>query len=109
MMNLKLRIKKIKKGDNVQVLLGKDRGKKGKVEKVLNKKGKVFVAGVNLYKRHVKKHGQTEGGVIELLKPLNVSNVAVICPSCTKATRIGFKFEGDEKIRVCKKCGKVVK
>ena len=100
---------KIKKGDKVKVLLGKDRGKEGKVVFVRGKEGQVFVEGANLYKRHVKKQGTTEGGIIDLPKPLDVSNVALICPSCNKVTRVGYKLEGTEKFRVCKKCGKAIK
>lgn len=66
---------KIKKGDKVKILLGKDRGREGTVEYVLPKKGKVFVGGVNMYKRHVRKHGDTAGGIIDIPKPLDVSNV----------------------------------
>lgn len=100
---------KIKKGDKVKVLLGKDRGKEGTVEYVMAKEGKVFVGGVNLYKRHVKKQGQIEGGIIDIPKPLDISNVALICPNCRKVTRIGFKKMVNEKIRICRKCGKEIK
>lgn len=99
---------KIKKGDKVKVLLGKDRGKEGTVEKVMAKKGKVFVERINLYKRHVKKMQNIEGGIIEIPKPLDISNVALICPNCKKITRVGFKMEGETKIRICKKCGKEI-
>lgn len=100
---------KIKKGDKVKILLGKDQGKEGKVAFVLGKENRVFVEGVNLYKRHVKKQGSIEGGIINIPKSLNVSNVALICPNCKKPTRVGFKFEGNEKLRICKKCGKEIK
>lgn len=100
---------KIKKGDNVQILLGKDRGKTGTVERVLAKEGKVFISGSNLYKRHVKKQGQIEGGIIEVMKPMSISNIALVCPSCKKVTRVGFKQDGDLKLRVCRKCGKEIK
>lgn len=100
---------KIKKGDKVQVMLGKDRGKEGTVEYVLASKDRVFVGGVNLYKRHVKKMQGIEGGIIDIPKSLNVSNVTLICPNCKKSTRVGFKVMGDTKVRVCKKCGKEFK
>ncbi len=100
---------KIKKGDKVKILLGKDRGKEGKVVFVRGKDRKVFVEGVNLYKRHVRKQGTSEGGIINIPKPLDVSNVALICPGCHKAGRVGFKIEGNEKVRICKKCQKEVK
>lgn len=100
---------KIKKGDKVKVLLGKDRGKEGVVEKVLGKKGRVFVERVNLYKRHVRKVQNMEGGIIEIPKSLDISNVALICPNCKKVTRVGYKIMGNEKMRMCKKCGKEIK
>ena len=100
---------KIKKGDKVQIILGKDRGKSGTVEYVMGKDKKVFVGGANLYKRHVKKQGTIEGGIINLPKPLNVSNVSLICPNCKKLTRVGYDITGKEKIRICKKCKKEIK
>lgn len=100
---------KIKKNDIVQILLGKDRGKTGKVLRVLVKGGKVAVEGVNVYKRHVKKSGQHEGGILEIAKPVNISNVALVCPNCKKAGRVGYKIEGESKVRICKKCKEVIK
>lgn len=106
---------KIKKGDKVKILLGKDRGKEGKVEYVMGKTGKLFVGGANLYKRHVRKmpasrgEQNIEGGIIDLPKPMNISNVALICPNCKKITRVGFKMEGSNKVRICRKCGKEIK
>lgn len=100
---------KIHKGDKVKILLGKDRGKEGLVEYVMAKEGKVFIAGANLYKRHVKKQGTTQGGIIDIPKPLDISNVALICPNCHKVTRIGYGKSGDNKIRICKKCKKEIK
>lgn len=100
---------KIKKGDKVKVLLGKDRGKEGKVAYVRGKDSRVFVEGANLYKRHVKKQGTIEGGIIDIPKSLDISNVALICPNCNKITRVGFKLIGNEKMRICKKCQKEIK
>lgn len=100
---------KIKKGDEVKLLLGKDQGKTGKVVKVLAKEGKAFVEGVNAYKRHIRKMGQNEGGILEINKPVNMSNLALICPACKKPTRVGYKIEGENKLRICKKCQEVVK
>lgn len=100
---------KIKKGDKVKVLLGKNRGKEGVVEKVLTKEGRVFVERVNLYKRHVRKMQDMEGGIIEIPKSLDISNVALICPNCKKITRVGFKKMSDEKVRICKKCQKEIR
>lgn len=102
-------MRKIKKGDNVKILLGKDQGKTGVIERVLVKKAKVVVNGINIFKRHVRKQGQVEGGIIEIIKPVDMSNVALVCPSCQQATRVGIKQEGTQKIRFCKKCGKEIK
>ncbi len=100
---------KVKKGDKVKILLGKDRGKTGKVEYVLAKDNRVFVGGANLYKRHVKKMQNTEGGIIDIPKSLDISNVGLICPDCQKVTRAGFKIAVNEKLRICKKCKKEIK
>ena len=102
-------MKKIKKGDKVKILLGKDSGREGSVDKVLGKTNQVVVSGVNIYKRSVKKMGETQGGIIDLVKPVDISNVVLVCPNCNKPTRVGFKVEKDSKIRICKKCGKEIK
>jgi large subunit ribosomal protein L24 len=99
---------KIRKGDIVKILLGKDGGKSGKILLVLPKKEKVLVEGINMYKRHVKKTKEHEGGIIEIAKPLNISNVALVCPGCKKETRVGFKMDGQTKVRICKKCKEVL-
>jgi large subunit ribosomal protein L24 len=97
---------KIKKGDRVVVLSGKDKGKEGVVQRALPREGKVVVEGVNTAKRHRKARTATDtGGIIEIDKPIAVSNVAVISPSDGKATRVGYKVEGGKKVRVCKRTG----
>lgn len=101
-------MEKIKKGDKVKILLGKDRGKEEKVEKVYGKKGKILILGANLYKRHVKKQGTIEGGIIDIPKPFTVSNVALVCPNCKKVTRIGYTMAGKDKVRICRKCRKEI-
>ena len=96
---------KIIKGDTVQITAGKDAGKTGKVEKVFSKTGKVVVAGMNQYKRHIK--GRMPGQkseIITITKPLPLGSVAFLCQKCKKATRIGFKILKDEKVRICRKC-----
>jgi len=97
---------KFKKGDTVIVTAGKDRGKKGKVEKVLLKEKRVLVAGVNIYKRHMKKRDEKNpGGIVETERPLPVANIAIICPSCKRQTRIGTNVEKNgKKERMCRKC-----
>lgn len=100
---------KIKKGDNVKILLGKDRGKTGAVDRVLIKKGRVVIPGLNMFKRHVKKQGDQIGGIIEIAKSVNISNVALVCPNCKKPTRVGFSVKAQEKFRICKKCKQEIK
>jgi large subunit ribosomal protein L24 len=96
---------KIKKNDKVLVIAGKNRGKTGKVTDVFPRNSTVIVGGVNLQKRHVKpKKKREKGQVVEFEAPVDISNLKVICPSCNKPTRIGYKTEGSEKYRICKKC-----
>lgn len=100
-------MQKIKKGDTVKVLAGKDKGRTGIVEQVFAKEGLVLLPGINLYKKHLKERGQQQGGVIELPRPLPLSKVALVCPHCQQPTRVGFQLNGEKK-RVCKKCGKEI-
>lgn len=100
---------KLKKGDEVMVVRGKDKGKKGKIEKVKTSENTVLIPGVNLYKRHKKSRLQNKPSeIIEITKPFPVENVALICPNCHKRTRVGYKIENKEKIRICKKCNKKI-
>jgi large subunit ribosomal protein L24 len=98
---------KIRKGDRVRVLTGKDRGREGEVTFAYPAKGRVIVDGLNVAKRHQKPTQSTQqGGIIDKEMPMRVDNVAIICPSCSKTTRIGYRFDTDgTKVRVCKKCG----
>ena len=97
---------KIKKGDRVQVISGKDVGKQGEVTRVLLERDKVIVDGINVAKRHQRATKATmQGGIIDKDMPIHVSNVAVVCSTCGP-TRIGYRFEGTDKLRVCRKCGK---
>jgi large subunit ribosomal protein L24 len=98
---------KIKKGDKVQVLTGKDRGKTGVVMRAMPEAGKVVVDGVNVAKKHQRATKATmQGGIIDKDMPIPVANVAVVCPTCGKPTRVGYKIDSDgTKLRVCKKCG----
>ncbi len=100
---------KIKKGDNVLIISGKDKGKTGKILKAFPKEMKILVEGVNLKKKHVRPKREGEKGqVVDIPAPLNISNVKVICPKCGKATRVGYKLEKDQKLRVCKKCASII-
>jgi large subunit ribosomal protein L24 len=96
---------KLRKGDEVQVLAGKDIGKRGVITRVINDRDRVLVDGVNMAKRHQKPTRATmQGGIIDKEMPIHVSNVALVCPECGP-TRIGYRFsEAGEKIRVCRKC-----
>jgi large subunit ribosomal protein L24 len=109
---------KIRKGDSVVVITGKDAGKRGTVERVLPNEGRVIVEKVNMIKRHTKprpaprRSGSQQvipGGVIEREAPLNVSNVQLVCPSCGKPSRVGYRIREDgSKVRVCRSCDKDV-
>lgn len=99
---------KIKKGDKVKIMVGKDKGSQGVVEKVFPKSNKVLVAGHNIYKKHAKARRQgQQGGIIDVPKPLSVSSVAVICPKCGSTSRVSFQL-GEKKLRICRKCKEVV-
>ena len=108
---------KIKKGDRVRVLTGKDRGKEGEVMRAIPEKQKLIVDGVNVAKRHQRAtRATTQGGIIDKDMPIPVANVAIVCSSCGKATRVGYRFDetggapgvggsGRRKVRICRKCG----
>ena len=103
-------MKKICKGDKVQVLSGNDKGKTGEVIEVLPKTQKIVVKGVNVRKKHVKPRKQgEEGGILSVECPIYASKVAVVCPKCGKAVKVGFVVEKDQKVRVCKKCSAKIK
>lgn len=99
----------ILKGDNVKIIAGKDRGKTGKVIQVFVNRNRVSVDGVNVYKKHVRPKKQGEKGeVVNLARPLNVSNVQIVCSNCGRITRVGHRAEGGKKIRFCKKCNQKI-
>jgi large subunit ribosomal protein L24 len=99
--------RKIKKGDSVLVVSGRDRGKSGKVTRVLPEKGKVVVERLNIVKRHKKPTGpQGGGGIVEKEAPLDISDVMLLCGKCNKPVRIGKKVLDDgSRVRVCRSCG----
>ena len=101
---------KLKKGDNVIVLSGNDKGKTGEILEIIPSTQKVVVKGVNIRKKHVKprKAGE-EGGIISSEYPIHSSKVNVVCPKCGKASKIGYIIEDGKKVRVCKKCGAKLK
>ena len=96
----------VKKGDTVEVLSGKDRGKRGTVLRAKPAEGKVVVEGVAMVKKAVRPTQQNQqGGIISQEAAIDVSNVNLVCPKCGKRTRVGHKKDGKNKLRVCKKCG----
>jgi large subunit ribosomal protein L24 len=100
---------KFKKGDHVIVTAGKDKSRKGKIEKVFSEKGTVLVPGVNMFKRHVKKRDEKNpGGIVDKSRPLPTANIALICPKCNQPTRIGYLMTKNEKIRICRKCEQAI-
>jgi len=100
---------KIKKGDNVIVVAGKDKGKEGKITKTFSGKDKVIVEGVNIKKRHQRaKRQDQKGQIIEFTAPVHVSNVMIKDPKTGKPTRIGSKVDGKKKVRIAKKSGTVL-
>jgi large subunit ribosomal protein L24 len=96
---------KVKKGDNVLITAGKDKGRTGKIMKAFPKELKILVEGINLKKKHVRPKREGEKGqVVEIPAVMDISNIKIICPKCGKATRIGYAIEKDSKKRICKKC-----
>ncbi len=100
---------KIKRDDEVIILAGKDKGKRGKVRKVLAD-NKVIVAGINMVKKHTRPNPQmgVAGGIVEKEAPIQVSNVAIFNPATSKADRVGFKVDGDTKVRIFKSNGEAI-
>lgn len=103
---------KIKEGDMVSIISGKDRAKTGKVLQAFPKDNRITVEGINIIKKHVKaKRTGEKGQRVEVPRPLNVSNVKLICPKCKKPTRIGYRSvqkRHEKKVRMCKKCGQEI-
>lgn len=99
----------IKKNDLVMVISGRERGKSGRVLKVLPEKKKLIIEKINFIKRHTRPHGQQKrGGILEKEAPLHISNVALLCEKCNKPVRIGHRtVEGNKKARYCRKCGEI--
>ena len=96
---------KVKKGDSVLIIAGKDKGRTGKIMKSLPKELKVLIEGINLQKQHVRPKREGEKGqVVQIPAAMDISNIKLICPKCGKATRVGYSIEKDVKKRICKKC-----
>ncbi len=101
---------KIRKGDKVKIMVGKDKGKDGVIDRVYPKQEKILIQGMNLIKRHIKKNQELpQGGIVDIPKPIRTSSVMLICPKCSKATRVGYLVEKGKKTRICRKCHKPLK
>lgn len=99
---------KIRKDDQVEVIAGKDKGKRGKIVKIVRDKDRAIVSGVNIVKKAMRKKSQQDrGGIVEIEAPIHVSNLMIVCKKCGP-TRIGYKIDAAKKIRVCRKCGEVL-
>ncbi len=99
---------KLRKDDLVQVIAGKDRGKQGKIIRIDRDKSRAIVAGVNMVKKAMRKKNQNDrGGIVEIEAPLQLSNLMIVCKKCGP-TRIGYKIAGEDKARVCRKCGEAL-
>lgn len=101
-------MQKIRKGDKVVVLTGKDKGRSGDVTKVMPKDNKALVAGINMVKRHTRQSQTSEGGIIAKEAPIELSNLAIVDPKDGKPTRVGFRMEGDKKVRFAKRSGDLI-
>lgn len=100
---------KIHKDDLVEIIAGKDKGKRGNVVRVVREKDKVIVSGCNIVKKAMKRRSQQDaGGIAEVEAPLDISNVGIVCKKCGRPVRIGYKLDGDKKVRVCRKCGETL-
>lgn len=100
---------RIKKGDLVKKIAGKDKGKQGKVIRTVPSEGKIIVEKMNIVKKHQKARREGERGQrVEVAAPFDASNAMIICPSCGKATRVSYSMVKDKKVRICKKCGKEI-
>lgn len=100
---------KLKKGDEIQVVIGKDKGKKGKIDKVFTKERMVLMQGLNQYKRHVKARSAAQPSeIVVFSKPLREANVQLVCPKCHLLTRVGYSVGDKKKVRICKKCEQTI-
>lgn len=96
---------KLRIGDEILVTAGKDKNRQGKIEKIFPKENRMLVSGINVYKKHRKGSGKEKGGIIEFSRPLPVGNIALVCPSCKKQTRVSYRVtKTGEKTRICAKC-----
>lgn len=99
---------RIHRNDNVEVIAGKEKGKRGEIVKVLQEENKVIIRGLNMVKKAMRKRSQQDqGGIVEIEAPISVSNVMIICKKCGK-TRVAYEIKDGEKKRICRKCGEAL-
>ena len=101
-------MQKIRKGDKVVILTGKDKGRSGEVLQVMPKEDRAVVRGINIVKRHQRQSASQEAGIITKEAPIHLSNIAIADPKDGKPTRVGFKVDGDKKVRVAKRSGATI-
>jgi len=100
---------KLKKGDKVKLIRGKDKGRDGVIDRIYTASNKVLVPGLNIYKKHVKKSEKMpQGGVVDVPRLIDASKVMLVCPKCGKLTRVGYEVKNGKKNRVCKICEKII-
>lgn len=99
---------KLKVGDKVKMIRGKDEGRVGIIERIISAKSLAVVPGLNEYKKHVKPKSGQKGGIFTIPRPIAFSKLMFTCPNCSKETRVGFRIAGSEKVRYCKKCNKEI-
>ncbi|WP_119301797.1 50S ribosomal protein L24 [Dongia deserti] len=99
---------KVKKGDKVVVITGRDKGKQGEILKVFREENRVIVQGINMAQRHQRQTMQQEGGIVRKELPIHASNVALIDPKTDRPTRVGYKMDGERKIRVARRSGEAL-
>ncbi|HZS94504.1 MAG TPA: 50S ribosomal protein L24 [Chloroflexota bacterium] len=100
----------VRRDDEVEVITGKDAGKRGKVTRVIPEKNRVVIEGVNMVKRHLRRQpGSLQAGIVDMPAPMDRSNVMIVCPACNEPTRVGHRILGDgSKVRVCRNCDEVL-
>jgi len=99
---------KLKIGDTVKIAAGKDKGREGKIERVFPKSKAVLIPGINVFKKHFKGSQGQKSGIYDIPRPVDLAKIALVCPKCKKATRIGLKLLARTKSRFCRKCGKEI-
>ena len=99
---------KFKVRDKVKIISGKDKGRTGSIEKILPQTFSVVIPGLNEYKKHVKPTSEQKGGIISISRPVYFSKIMLVCPNCSKVTKVGFRLVAKEKVRFCKKCKKEI-